>query len=63
MALFPWHTRLRELKRYREVVQALVKFGYVDVAEALHLWKPLRLGRRLLGTPDVTAAKIGRAHV
>lgn len=56
MALFPWHTRLRELKRYRAVVQALVQFGYVDVAEALHLWKPLRLGRRLLGTPDVSAA-------
>jgi ubiquinone biosynthesis protein len=56
MALFPWHTRLRGLKRYRDVVQALVTFGYVDVAEALHLWKPLRLGRRLLGTPDVSAA-------
>jgi ubiquinone biosynthesis protein len=55
MALFPWNTRLRGLKRYREVVQTLVKFGYIDVAEALHLWKPLRLGRRLLGTPDVAA--------
>jgi ubiquinone biosynthesis protein len=55
MALLPWNTRLRGLKRYREVVQTLVKFGYIDVAEALHLWKPLRLGRRLLGTPDVTA--------
>jgi ubiquinone biosynthesis protein len=54
MALFPLHTRLRGLKRYREVAQALVKFGYLDVVEALHLWKPLRLGRRFLGTPEVT---------
>jgi ubiquinone biosynthesis protein len=54
MALFPLHTRLRGLKRYREVAQALVKFGYIDVVEALHLWKPLRLGRRFLGTPEVT---------
>jgi ubiquinone biosynthesis protein len=53
MALFPLHNRLRGLKRYREVAQALVKFGYLDVVEALHLWKPLRLGRRFLGTPEV----------
>lgn len=56
MALFPWNTRLRELKRYRDVAQALVKFGYVDVVEALHLWRPLRLGQRLLGTPEVVEA-------
>jgi ubiquinone biosynthesis protein len=54
MVMFPWNTRLRELKRFRAVVQALVKFGYVDIVEALHLWKPLRLGQRLLGTPAVT---------
>ena len=56
MALFPWNTRLRGLKRYREVAQALVKFGYVDVVEALHLWRPLRLGQRILGTPEVADA-------
>ena len=56
MALLPWHARLQGWKRYRDVVQALVKFGYVDVVEALHLWKPLRLGQRLLGAPEVPDA-------
>jgi ubiquinone biosynthesis protein len=56
MALLPWHARLQGWKRYRDVVQALVKFGYVDVVEALHLWKPLRLGQRLLGTLEVPDA-------
>jgi ubiquinone biosynthesis protein len=56
MALFPWSTRLPGWKRYRDVVQALVKYGYVDVVEALHLWKPLRLGQRLLGAPEVPDA-------
>ena len=56
MTLFPWHTRLRGLKRYREIAHALAKFGYIDVVEALHLWKPLRFGYRLLGTPDVVDA-------
>jgi ubiquinone biosynthesis protein len=53
--MFFWNTRLRGLKRYRDVAQALVKFGYIDVVEALHLRKPLRLGRRLLGSPEITA--------
>jgi ubiquinone biosynthesis protein len=56
MALFPWHTRFREIKRYREVAQALVRFGYVDIVEVLHLWRPLRLGRRLLGAPQAADA-------
>jgi ubiquinone biosynthesis protein len=56
MALLPWNARLQGWKRYRDVVQALVKFGYVDVVEALHLWKPLRLGQRLLGASDVSDA-------
>jgi ubiquinone biosynthesis protein len=56
MALLPWPTRLRGLKRYREVAQVLVRFGYVDVVEALHLWRPLRLGQRLLGTSKVIDA-------
>jgi ubiquinone biosynthesis protein len=56
MALFSWSARLQGWKRYRDVVQALVKFGYVDVVEALHLWKPLRLGQRLLGASEVSDA-------
>ncbi|MCZ6875651.1 MAG: AarF/UbiB family protein [bacterium] len=56
MDLFPWNNRLRGLKRYRDIAQALVKFGYLDVVEALHLWKALRFGRRVLGTPEVTDA-------
>jgi ubiquinone biosynthesis protein len=58
MALLPWPARFRGLKRYREVAQLLVRFGYVDVVEALHLWKPLRLGQRLLGGPEV--ADVGK---
>jgi ubiquinone biosynthesis protein len=56
MDLFSWNTRLRGLKRYRQVAQALVKFGYTDVVEALRLPHPLRLGRRLLGAPEVVEA-------
>ncbi len=64
MDLFPWNNRLRGLKRYRDIAQALVKFGYIDVVEALHLWKPLRFGRRVLGTPEVTdASKPERARL
>ncbi|GIX49637.1 MAG: ubiquinone biosynthesis protein UbiB [Candidatus Tectimicrobiota bacterium] len=51
MRFLPWR-RLRGLKRYREVAQALVKYGYVDVVEALRLDMPLRFGRRLLGRPE-----------
>jgi ubiquinone biosynthesis protein len=53
MDLFSWNTRLRGLKRYRQVAQALVKFGYDDVVDALRLRHPLRLGRRLLGAPEI----------
>jgi ubiquinone biosynthesis protein len=55
--MFSWNARLQGWKRYREVAQALVKFGYVDVVDALHLWKPLRLGQRLFGAsamPDAS---------
>ena len=52
MTMFSWNARLQGWKRYREVAQALVKFGYVDVVEALHLWKPLRLGQRVFGAPS-----------
>jgi ubiquinone biosynthesis protein len=54
--MFSWNARLQGWKRYREVAQALVKFGYVDVVDALHLWKPLRLGQRLFGAPAMPDA-------
>jgi ubiquinone biosynthesis protein len=56
MTMFSWNARLQGWKRYREVAQALVKFGYVDVVEALHLWKPLRLGQRVFGAPAMPDA-------
>jgi ubiquinone biosynthesis protein len=56
MTMFSWNARLQGWKRYREVAQALVKFGYVDVVDALHLWKPLRLGQRLFGAPAMPDA-------
>ncbi len=56
MVFFPWNTRLRGLKRYQEIAQALVKYGYVDVVEALHLRQPLQLGRRLFGARDAPPA-------
>lgn len=52
MAIFPFNARLRGLKRYQEIAQALVKYGYIDVVEALRLRRPLRLGQRLIGLSE-----------
>ncbi len=51
--LFTWNKRLRGLRRYQDIAQVLVKYGYVDVAEALHLRRPLSLGQRLFGTSEI----------
>ncbi len=51
--MFPWNKRLRGLRRYQDIAQALVKYGYVDVAETLRLRRPLRLGQRLLGASEL----------
>ncbi|PON16306.1 hypothetical protein C2W62_19155 [Candidatus Entotheonella serta] len=51
--MFPWNKRLRGLRRYQDIAQALVKYGYVDVAEALRLRRPLYFGQRLLGASEV----------
>ncbi|ETW98000.1 MAG: hypothetical protein ETSY1_20630 [Candidatus Entotheonella factor] len=51
--MFPWNKRLRGLRRYQDIAQALVKYGYIDVAEALRLRRPLRLGQRLFGASDI----------
>jgi ubiquinone biosynthesis protein len=56
LTMFSWNARLQGWKRYREVAQALVKYGYVDVVDALHLWKPLRLGQRVFGAPTMPDA-------
>ena len=50
--MFPWNKRLRGLRRYQDIAQALVKYGYIDVAESLHLRRPLRLGQRLFGASE-----------
>lgn len=55
--MFPWNTRLRGLKRYQEIAQALVKYGFAEVADALHLHKPLRFGQRLLGAGETLTAE------
>jgi ubiquinone biosynthesis protein len=51
--MFPWNKRLRGLRRYQNIAQALVKYGYIDVAEALRLRRPLRLGQRLFGVSEI----------
>ena len=56
MVMFPWNSRWRGLKRYHNIAQALVKYGYIDVVEALRLRKPLRLGQRLFGASERTEA-------
>ena len=56
MTIFPFNTRLRGLKRYQEIAQALVKYGYVDIVEALRLRRPLRLGQRLIGMSEGPSA-------
>ncbi len=53
--MFPWNKRLRGLRRYQDIAQTLVKYGYVDVAEALRLRRPLRFGQRLLGASEVVS--------
>lgn len=50
--MFPWNKRLRGLRRYQNIVQAMVKYGYVDVAEALRLRRSLRFGQRLFGASE-----------
>lgn len=54
MVMFPWNSRWRGLKRYHDIAQALVKYGYIDVVEALRLRKPLRLGQRMFGASEST---------
>ena len=41
-------TRVGHLRRYREIVSILVKYGFVDVVDALHLRPYLVAGRRVL---------------
>ncbi len=40
--------RIGHLRRYRDIVAVLVKFGFVDVVDALHLTPYRSGGRRLL---------------
>jgi ubiquinone biosynthesis protein len=40
--------RVAHIRRYREIVGVLVKYGFVDVVQALHLSPYLVAGRRLL---------------
>ncbi len=56
MAMFLWNTRWRGLRRYQDIAQALVKYGYIDVVEALRLRKPWRLGQRVFGASEVSEA-------
>src|SRR5687768_5665293 len=56
MVRFPWNSRWRGLKRYNDIAQALVKYGYIDVVEALRLHKLLRLGQRIFGASERTKA-------
>lgn len=41
-------SRLAHLRRYRQIVAVLVKYGFVDVVHALHLTPYLAAGRRVL---------------
>jgi ubiquinone biosynthesis protein len=40
-----------QLRRSREIAAVLVKYGFVDAVDALHLTSPLAAGRRLLARP------------
>jgi ubiquinone biosynthesis protein len=54
--MFPWNQRLRGLRRYQDIVRAMVKYGYVDVAEALRLRRSLHFGQRLFGASEIVRA-------
>jgi ubiquinone biosynthesis protein len=41
-------TRVTHMRRYSEIVGVLVRYGFVDVVQALHLTRYRALGRRLL---------------
>ena len=41
-------TRVAHVRRYSEIVAVLVKYGFVDVVDALHLRPYLTAGRRVL---------------
>lgn len=55
--------RIAHVRRYREIVGVLVKYGFVDVVQALHLSPYLAAGRRMLSavgrdvTPTLSRAK------
>lgn len=51
--MLPWNKRLRGLRRYQDIAQALVKYGYVDIAEAMHLRRTLTFGQRLFGASEI----------
>jgi hypothetical protein len=41
--------RIAHMRRYREIVSVLVKYGFVDVVQALHLSPYLAAGRLRVG--------------
>ncbi|HEU4892528.1 MAG TPA: AarF/UbiB family protein, partial [Vicinamibacterales bacterium] len=43
-------TRVGPIRRYSEIVSILIKYGFVDVVDALHLRAYLTAGRRVLST-------------
>ena len=59
--------RVRHVQRYSEIVAVLVKHGFVDVGEALHLTPFLAAGRRVLAAfgrengPDAGFINFGSA--
>ncbi|KPJ48367.1 MAG: hypothetical protein AMJ41_05050, partial [candidate division Zixibacteria bacterium DG_27] len=47
----------RSLKRYREIVRVLVKYGFGELLDRMNITRYLRLGRRRLIRSVETAAR------
>ena len=47
---------IAHIRRYREIVYVLVKYGFVDVVRALHLMSYRAGGRRLLSATQPSRA-------
>lgn len=60
MALFPINRTYRHLRRYRQIIGTLVKYGFGDMLERMRLEYYIRLRRKFPGASAKTIDKIAR---
>lgn len=55
-------TALRQLKRYRQVVRVLARYGFGQLLDQLRLWEYLSIERRIFHRADPRFARLTRAE-